>query len=194
MRNVLLFTFAAFFIKPSFAQITRGNRLVGGNISYTHTKPKDFSNGTKTAYSQLDATVNAGYFVVNKLAPGVRLSAQIGKSKILRPDDSKQILIQRNVGFGPFLRYYFLAPDKKINVFGDGSLLYNINSNNSTDLLYKSLSSSLGAGAVYFLNQSVGLEGLFSYTQYADVNNDSDYKSNSLRFKIGLQVHLKKDK
>ena len=138
--------------------------------------------------------MNAGCFVVNKLAPGIRLSAQVGKEKISRPDGTKQNLVQRNVGFGPFLRYYILTPEKKINVFGDGSLLYNINSNNSNNALSKSLSSSLGAGAVLFLNKSVGLEGLFSYNHYADVNNGSSYSSNGVEFKVGLQVHLKKAK
>ena len=82
----------------------------------------------------------------------------------------------------------------KINIFGDGSLLYNINSNNSTNVLSKSISSSLAAGGVFFLNQSVGLEGLLSYNYYADVNADSEYSSNSLQFRIGLQVQLKKAK
>jgi hypothetical protein len=192
MRKLLLFAFAVLCTKLSFAQITKGNLLLGGNISYTHSKPKDFGIGTKTAYSYLDGTMNAGYFVVNKLAPGVRLSAIIGKTKTWRPDNSKQVLVQHSIGFGPFLRYYILSPDKKLNVFSDGSLLYNINSNNSNDVLSKSLSSSLGAGAVLFLNPNVGLEGLLSYSHYTDVNADFGSSSNSLQFKIGLQVHLRK--
>lgn len=194
MRKLLLFAFAVFFAKLSSAQITKGNWLLGGNIAYDRTKPKEFSNGIKVIYGQFDGTVNAGYFVVNKFGPGIRLNTQIGRSKYLQENGDKQILVQRNVGFGPFLRYYILAPEKKINIFGDGNLLYNIHSNTSTDVRSKSLLSSLGAGAVFFLNQSVGLEGLLSYSHYSDVDTDSDYRSNSLQFKIGLQVHFKKIK
>lgn len=193
MRKLILFVFATTLFKFSSAQITRGNWLLGGNISFSHSKPKEHTIGINST-SELDAAVNTGYFFINKLAAGLRLSSQISKVKMSQPDGSKTNLVHRNVGFGPLLRYYMLAPEKKMNLFGDASLLYNINSNNSVSVRSKSLSSSLGAGAVVFLNQSIGLEGMLTYGHYADVDTESDYSSNSLQFKVGLQVHLRKAK
>ncbi|MCU7548594.1 porin family protein [Chitinophagaceae bacterium LB-8] len=191
MRKLLLLAFATTLFKFSSAQITKGNWLVGGNIAFTHSRPKITGFDGE---SELDAAVNTGYFFINKLAAGVRLHTQIAKEKITHPDGSKQKIVQRNVGFGPFLRYYVLAPDKHVNLFGDAGLLYNINSNNTNSVHSKSLTSSLGAGAVVFLNQIVGLEGLLSYSHYALVDTDSDYSSNDFQFKVGLQVHLRKAK
>lgn len=191
MKKVLLLSLTSFLFKFSSGQISKDNWLVGGSLAYTHSKQKTAIAGINGS-SEVQGDLNGGYFVIDKLAAGVRTSIQTSKYKLQQIDNTTNLLIQRAYGFGPFIRYYILAPEKMLNFFGDAGFLYNINSNNSNSFIRRSLSSSLAAGGVVFLNKSIALEGLVSYTQYANISIDSEYSINSLKFKVGLQVHLQK--
>ena len=63
-----MFTFAA-----AFSQIKIGQYLLGGNISFESTKQQNDINSTFQS-NDFDIAPNIGYFIVDKLAGGVRLN------------------------------------------------------------------------------------------------------------------------
>src|SRR5687768_7291671 len=159
MKKYLLFVFAVFLFKFSAGQISKDNWLVGGDFAFTHYKQKAASPGI-SGLSEVQGDLNAGYLFIDKLAAGVRTSIQISRYKLRQADNSTTAFIQRTYGIGPFIRYYILAQEKMVNFFGDAGFLYNLHSNESHGFVTRSLSSSLAGGAVVFLNQYIGLEGI----------------------------------
>lgn len=187
MKEIILFALAICIFHVSSAQISKGNWLLGGNLAYMHVKPKENAVGINSS-SEVDAAVNAGYFIVNKLVAGVRLNTNYSKFKFFNSDSSTHSLVQQSVGFGPLLRYYVLSPEKKVNVFGDAGFLYSLDFNKARRPYGNSWTSSLGAGAIVFLNQMLGVEGLLSFNRHVYVGSNSHV--NSLQFKVGLQAYL----
>jgi hypothetical protein len=190
MKKIFLFSFAAFLFKVSSGQVSKGNMLLGGDFTFTHSGPNKATVGI-TGGNNIESDVNAGYFLIDKLAAGVRTGIHTSRYKVHEVDNSTYVLSQSSFGFGPFLRYYMHPSERMVNFFGDAGFLYNFNSRNGDWFITRSLSSSVAAGAVVFLNKSVGLEGLLSYTHSANINTDLN-SSSLLQFKVGLQVHLKK--
>jgi hypothetical protein len=187
MKKLLLFAVAISIFHVSSAQIIKGNWLLGGNLAYSYSKPEESTASINTS-SEMDVAVNAGYFFVNKFATGIRLNTLISKYKMLYSDGSSSSLLHRSLGLGPFLRYYMLAPEKKVNVFADAGLSYSFSSTASRRVYRKFRTSSFGAGAGLFINQTLGVEGLLSFDHYSYVG--ASYHVNSLQFKLGLQAHL----
>jgi hypothetical protein len=180
-------------VKFAAAQLSKGNTLLGGNIAFTHSRLKEGSYGIVNG-TELNAAVNAGFFFFNKLAGGVRPGIQFSRYKFHEMNSAPFLRVARTFSFGPFVRYYFLKRDNKINLFGDADLLLATYIRKGDSFRDKALTSSLGAGVVLFLNEHVGIEGLLSYSQYAYVNNDYQRVSNFLQFKGGIQVYLSKTK
>jgi hypothetical protein len=91
------------------------------------------------------------------------------------------------LGFGPFLRYYFLPVENRINIFGESRYQYSIdfNGHNQNNFIFS-------AGPVIYFNNSVGLEFAVNY----DILNStiSNASTKTISFDIGFQIHLEKDK
>jgi hypothetical protein len=179
-------------VKVSSGQLTQNNWLLGGNLAYT--RYAKGSQGILRKGSSLDASLNSGYFLIDKLAGGIRTNYEFGKSKYPQPDGSTNVLRQTTLGLGPFIRYYFLRVENRVNLFSDAGFLYSVNTNNTISTgrqTSNSWSSSFGVGTVVFLNTSVGIEFLLAYDHYKEIDVDS--RDNQLQFKIGLQFHLERE-
>src|ERR1044072_5224031 len=116
MKKVL---FAAFLLVSShsmFAQINKGQWLVGGNVSFEAGKdgPENADDDDKK-YTNFQFHPNAGYFFIDKLAAGLRVNFSSDKYK--SDDDAST-----DFNFGPFVRYYFLDAAQKVNVFADAGI------------------------------------------------------------------------
>ena len=177
----LLFTFAA-----AFSQIKKGQYLLGGNISFESTKQQNDINSTFQS-NDFDIAPNIGYFIVDKLAGGVRLN--------FRFYDSKSVdlhIHSTSTSISPFLRYYFLPVPKKINVLIDVSYINN-KTKISSSLSSKERGYYIFAGPSVFLTPIVALEFTFGYehTLSEDFGNT---ESSVIKSGIGLQVHLGKNK
>lgn len=172
-----------------FSQITRSNWLVGGNFSYSKSDSKGDYFVRKGRY--IDITANAGYFFLDKAASGLRFNALLSKVKSGRPDNSTTSVEQTNIGIGPFLRYYFLPAENRINILSDAGVSFAKTSNNIVNNAEKSWTSSFGLGPVVFLNSCVGLEFLLVYNHYSSLKMNST--DNTIQFKIGFQLHLEKE-
>jgi hypothetical protein len=173
---ILLFTITA------NAQITKGNWMLGGYANYNNfssesTNPTGSTNSSKGSSIIVSPTV--GYFIINNLACGLSGNFVLGLV-----EQGNNVT---NYGAGPFVRYYFLKPEKTINVLSQVGCYYG---NSSTDSKYNSY--NFKAGPVIYLNSSVGLELTLDYniSKFSSDSYESTFKSLSIGF--GLQIHLKK--
>jgi hypothetical protein len=181
-KTILLIITFCLFIKTANSQITKGNWLVGGNASFSSLK----SSSTATAqFKQTSVEISpvVGYFLNDKFAVGLRPSLTYGSNTIA---NSNTI-----IGIGPFTRYYFLKPENIVNLFTEGSYSYGSISSKGQPSS-KSNTFSISGGTVIYFNSSVGLEFTLAYSTtkvvgFAGTNNE-------IRFGIGFQFHLEKEK
>src|SRR5690606_3948188 len=110
------------------AQITKGNWMVGGNFSYSRQNSSG-NDATNSKYRKVDIEANTGYFFYDKIAAGINLNVTFAKEKMPRNDGA---LIQNKYGAGPFMRYYFLNTDNRINVFAGAGASYLLHTSESS--------------------------------------------------------------
>ncbi|WP_338357195.1 hypothetical protein [Yeosuana marina] len=187
MKTLTLFFFIVLTtVLTTNAQITKGNWMVGGDASFftnkTEYDPNENINTSEVSY--LMASPNLGYFFVDKLAGGIDLQFYFV--------DSGKSVNSQSYGFGPYLRYYFLETEKRINLFSQ--LNYNFGvSKSGSGLRTNSNGYGLQIGTCLFFNSSVGLE--FSLN-YSDTKNtlDKTFVRKTKQFLVGLgfQIHLEK--
>ena len=176
-----LFLATLLFTITTKAQLTKGNWMVGGSGSYNKYDGKDKITGDSgNGYSIITLNPNVGYFIIDKLALGTKLNFYSQINEDNANSSSK-------IGIGPFVRYYFLEKENRVNIFAQTSLDYNefrrTYSNKTSDLTY-----SLKAGPVVYFNSSVALEMGLEYSR----TNSFDSIITSLQASIGFQIHLKK--
>lgn len=91
---------------------------------------------------------------------------------------------------GPFGRYYFLQPDKQVNIVTDISYQYGFFGGIAKGKLN---TFSAMTGPVVYFNSSVGIEFLLGY--YSSLADMEDYQKETrkgFQIAIGFQIHLEK--
>lgn len=173
------------------AQLNQGVWLAGGTgklYSYTSHYSSATYN-TEASYTQIDLSPNIGYFVVDKLALGIRPTFSSIKGKVTTPGDL-YTNVQR-YWIGPFGRYYFLSPDQPVNIVTD--LSYQFGFLKAPRQNGKLNTFSAMAGPVVYFNSSVGLEFLLGYSSsLEDVENSNKEVRKGFQIGIGFQIHLEK--
>lgn len=166
------------FTITSNAQITKGNWMVGGTAFVNNTQIKNSSGNEVQSSTGISVNPNIGYFFFNQFVSG--LNGSFGYSK------TKGNSSNSGYGIGPFVRYYFLKPEKTVNVLAE------VNYNYSTDFGSSLFTSSYAfkAGPVVYFNSSVGLEILANY-QHSYFSADG-LSSNNFQLGFGFQIHLEK--
>lgn len=192
--KLLLKTFVLLAISTSsFAQLTKGNWLVGGSSSFSSTNSStSYPNNAEVKSEEINLAIspNLGYFLLDKFAIGLSPSFTWGKGKATTVGGGntniKRFLI------GPFARYYLLDIEKPYNILVGASYQYGIYSFKPTN--GKLATFSVAAGPVIYFNSSVGLEFTFGYASRVDDIKDS-YKTTQKGFQmgIGFQIHLEKE-
>jgi hypothetical protein len=176
--------FALLFVIASFklsAQINKGQWLAGGNVNWT-TSFNSYYSGNSTVISIMP---DAGYFFLDKLAGGLKLSYIIG-------NPAGNYYSTRTYGVSPFARYYFLSKTKNLNLFAQAA--YGWNRTNGDGLGGANINShqwSFSAGPAFFLNPHVALEVALNYTNEAG-QMYTDGNPETLGINIGFQIHLGK--
>jgi hypothetical protein len=192
MKKSFLLTLATYlFSINSNGQITKGNWIVGGNANFLYANSKTETSDTKT--TTIGLTPNIGYFFVDKLAGGIRLSSYNNKVKFGPPNNNFTKF--SNYSIGPFIRYYFLQVDKQYNIITEITYQFGkekVETNNSSGVDISKNNFTFSAGPVIYFNSSVGIEFLLNYTSSG--NNTNNSRSNSIGAGIGLQIHLQKEK
>ncbi|MDN3657362.1 outer membrane beta-barrel protein [Ferruginibacter paludis] len=183
-----LFTLISLFIVMSVtasSQVNKGQFLVGGNINFNSTK----NGGYKT--TSLVVAPNIGYFIIDKLAAGVRLNLASYHQTIGSVSSTNT-----NTSLSPFARYYFLPAAKMVNVFIDGSYNHFKNKNRYESQPANTSTSygyTVSAGPSIFFNQHIALEFTVGYqsTVQKNIPGSTITQFNS---GLGLQIHLGKIK
>lgn len=177
MKKVTLFVLIAFaFYNKANCQITEGNWLVGGNASVDR-QVQDLNNSTYTGWN-VNIDPDIGFFMSDKFAAGIRGNLYYSYMEVHTSKTKTTFL-----GFGPFLRYYFLPTGNSVNILADAEYLYgtDFKKNHQEEFIFS-------AGPVFFLNPSVGLELTLNYHKL----NSKITGSSTFSFAVGFQIHLKK--
>ena len=122
--------------------------------------------------------------MLDKFATGIKASYVHEK---ISSDDAS--VVQNSYRIGPFLRYYFLSEDKPFNLLLEGSYQYATTKTNAFTLQQNIY--SFNGGPVLFLNNVVGLEFLFGYSNNKTIGVKQTIKQWGLS--IGLQIHLEQN-
>jgi len=161
-------------VSTANSQITKGDWLLGGSISFSSLKTSSTATGQ---YNQTNFQISPliGYFVKDKFAVGVNPSYSFGSINYYNIRNSI-------IEIGPFSRYYFLHTDNIFNLFAEGSYSYGIIIGKGPGATQKSNTFSIAGGPVLYFNTSIGLEFIFAYS------------TTKVRIGIGLKFHLERDK
>lgn len=164
------------------AQITKENWLVGGNAYFnSSTIESEDRNGNSNSAkgSVVVLNPNIGYFIANNFAFGL-----FGTYSLSMPQQGDNV---SSYGIGPFVRYYFLKPEKTVNVLSQIGYNYTTSSNDS-----KYNSFNFKAGPVIYFNSSVGLELTIDYSISKNTSQFNESTSKAFNVGFGFQIHLEK--
>ena len=165
---------SCFSINTSIAQLTKGNAILGGSVTYESTRYSD--NGDRIGTFTFMPGV--GYFFRDRLAGGLRLSY----TQIFDEGDR-----YRDFTAGPFARYYFLPASRSTNIFLEGQFLWG---NEKYEGFAGENKTGYGftAGPTFFINPHIGLEMMAGWRSVKFKNDKGRY--NTAWIGAGLQVHL----
>ena len=192
MKTTTLLLITTFFlIKHSYCQIEKGTWLVGGTGSFSSSK-NSYSNPNYFQTSDvinLKISPNIGYFIIDKLAAGLRPSFTWDKAEVTTAGGLTTNI--KRFEIGPFIRYYFLNKAKPFNILTDFSYLFGSLSNKPEKGIINTF--SISAGPVIYFNSSIGLEFLVGYYKKSE-ENKGIYRSEQkgLQIAVGFQIHLEK--
>lgn len=161
-------TAACLFTVNLSAQTNQDDWMVGGNLRVN----------TARNSSQFEFSPSVGYFLMDGLAIGARLSYETEKLGTNRV---------KGVGFGPFARYYFGS--EKLLPFFEGAFDFSNRKYETGSLTTTEQAFSVfgGGGVAVFLNENVALEGVFGYRN-TRVKNQSG--NGGLNLRVGFQIYL----
>ncbi|WP_157485516.1 hypothetical protein [Flavobacterium sp. ACAM 123] len=140
---------------------------------------KTTSGESSSTSTSLTISPNIGYFFIDKLSVGLA-----GQFNYVFPKGDSKTIISNNVS--PFIRYYFLEKEKQINVFSEAR--YEIIRMSNIDL--KADTFLIKAGAVFFVNSSVGIEVALNYSTQKTNRN---FENRAIYLNVGFQIHLEKE-
>lgn len=169
----------------SKAQINTPNWLFGGSAKFS-TQSQSI-NSANVKGLNIKFNPNIGYFVIDKLATGIKLGLTLD-----RVEYNGGVSKSTQLSYGPFVRYYFLPTENRINLLGEFNYQHLTNTNNSTTTKDQLNAFTISTGTAIFFNSSVAIEALVNY----ELLNNSTIGTNAKTFylSIGFQIHLEKDK
>lgn len=170
------------------SQITKGNWLLGGNISFSSTSLKS-EIGQKNTFFILQVAPDIGYFIADKFVAGLKVSISSSGSKAT---GTSVFGTQNDYNFGPFARYYFLSTEKQFNILTEGTYQYGFIGRGQQNTKTSKNTFAIAAGPVIYFNSSVGLEFLIGYSTHKYVGFAGS--NGTIQLGIGFHVHLEKNK
>jgi hypothetical protein len=186
MKSVLTILTILFFSQTVKSQLTKGNWLVGGNISFASTNYKSEAGQKNTAFL-IQAVPNIGYFIADKFVAGLKVN--ISRQGV-KATGTSVYSHYTDANFGPFLRYYLLSTEKQFNIIAEGAYQFGFSKGDVQKTSKSTFSFAFGP-AIYF-NTSVGLEFLIGYSssKYTGYTGSNG----TVQLGLGFQIHLEKDK
>lgn len=189
MRTTLLFLSFIFIGGVLNAQITKGSKLIGGNLSFGSSKGESNSQQYETKSSYFDIEPSFGIAVKENLVIGGYIGYRISNNKTIS-ETSESNTKTNTYSAGAFVRKYKQLGKSDFYLFGQASLyFYNwtekVEAQNTqqSDRRRQEVGVNIRPGVSYAVNKRLHLElGMhnllsagFSYAK--DVNGPTDYRS-----------------
>lgn len=192
--------------------------MIGGIANFSHGSSDDGNTYYKHDSKTTDFRVmpGVGYFFTDKFCGGLRINISGTKTEEHAESTNPAYSFIRSaetsmsgVGVSPFVRYYFLPAMRKVNLFADGSYIYN-SEKIKTKVYQKTISTggtpsviessgkntyagsyySIAAGPSFFIGQNVSFELSIGVT--AGQTKDPERTTSKIIFGTGFQVYLGK--
>lgn len=173
----------------SYAQLNKGNWLVGGVGNFTSTK-NSYSNPSISQMADvifLNLSPDIGYFFIDKLSVGIKPGFTWNKTEVLPINGGGGSSNIKRFEVGPFIRYYLLNADNPYNILADISYQFGTARNKPANGNISTF--SISAGPVIYFNTSVGLEVLIGYYQKNEEFKNS-YSSGQKGLQVGVGFHF----
>jgi phosphate/sulfate permease len=163
--------------------ISKAHYFAGGVIGFG-TKTLDAINGEITISQRtnsLELSPNFGYFIINKMALGLKANSIFTKTKFLTNGES---IKESKFLLSPFIRYYVYSGFFGETDFGFGKIKYEEDKGSI-------LRGILCLGYSIFLNDKISLEPILSLEKYKENWNSnfvSDNNFTAINFSLSLQA------
>lgn len=182
MKYITLIAFSLVSFITTKAQLTKGNWMLGGNVSFASTNYNS-ANYTPPTYTNvvIDINPNVAYFVADNFNVGIKTTF----NKFYRVNATSYTSYR----VGPLCRYYFLNNENRINFLAEVGYRFGLEKGAGWQTSANTYAG--GLGCVAFFNSSVGIEFMVNYI--SDKFNDYDGRNNTIQLALGLQVHLIKN-
>lgn len=178
MKKIVLAVMTLTIGLGSFSQVNKGQWLVGGSANLDFSKQ---GNNDDSKVTSVSISPDAGYFFINQLAAGARVSFTSVKEK-------SQENAATSFLFAPFVRYYFMQSTQKVNIFADASYGFGSMKFGESESFNQ---FAFSAGPAVFLSPNTALELTLQYRSAGgDVYGDD--RLNDFGVNVGFQVHLGK--
>ncbi len=179
MKSILILVIGTLFLNISYCQIEKRTWLVGGNGTLRQ-RTSQYLTGTEKVLNIM-LSPNVGYCIIDKLVLGINMPIAYQSSSVLNYNTYF-------IGLGPFVRYYLLPKEKRINLLAQVSDNYNIYHSNTNTYKNTQVSNTFSflSGPVFFINSNIGLESLIIWEHLKDATETT----NTFGLRIGLQIHL----
>lgn len=183
MKVFPLLFFSCLSVAVTQAQnIRKGDFMLGGDISFSSTSLSGSGSGSQT---DVKISPNFGYFFIDRFAGGLELSYQ--SQSVSGMGGSVNAF-----GLAPFLRYYFLPVDRKLNLFLQGNYGFGSASGNGTSISFNAFGFSFGTAI--FVTPSTALEFAVRYSSAGGELYEQQFgpgiRQNTVGLAIGFQIHL----
>jgi hypothetical protein len=197
MKKLSLFITLTIAYSVARCQLDKGLWLVGGSGSF-QSYNRDYQippNSVQYKETEVSISPSIGYFIIDKLAVGLRPSFSWSKSEGVGSTGNVSGGIGSNswLELGPFGRWYFLQKGENYNIVGDASYHYGIQSYFGSETGHSNTFKLL-VGPEFYFNSSVGIELLVGYNsrrEFYDDGTSNFYKG--FLTTIGFQLHLEKN-
>ncbi len=183
----IILTITLFSFLTSNAQITKGNWMMGGNLSLSNNESESTTGSNTQTFkaNKFNIDGSIGYFPIDKLAIGLSPSFTWNN-----PEGSRNSGI--GYGLGPFARYYYLKPEKRFNLFSHFEYIY-YNGFSNGEKISSTNEFTIKNGVAVFLNSSVALELSLNYNNSkVDFESGTTSKFKEFNIGVGFQIHLEK--
>lgn len=154
--------------------VNSGAWMVGGNLGFNSIK----TDGDDNSETWFNLSPNVGYYIINDLAIGARLSLV---------SYSYDGASESQFGFGPWARYYFVN-----SLYAQAGIDFGSTGMDFFSLLADEGSTTLnfGIGYSWFLNNSVAIEPSLLYSIYSADEEGLFADYTRFGFNIGVQAFI----
>ncbi len=170
MKKIFLSSLAVFIATIcSFSQLNTGSFFASGTagIDLEIYSQKQVDSDDKVNYFKFMFNPKAGYFLKNKIGVGIALDSRISRNKGTNTAGFEYTSSYSSLLVGPFGRYYYEYGD--LIPFGEVFVGFGKTNDKSesegfdSEFPHSVFKMTGGAGAAYFINETVALEAIIKY-------------------------------